>query len=435
MPNAGTPNAGAPDRRAQVRPGLDRRGAWLTVLFGAVAFATLAVWLVPWDWLPGGRLVPARATEVFTHAEIARAEAHTRVLRLLGWGSLAISTGLAVLLGVTRTGRWLAGLMPRRCWALRTVLTVLVLVVLGRLATLPFGLLARRRNLADGLTRQSLTGWLRDQAISTLVSWVFAGLLVLTVVGLARRFPRRWYVPAGALSVVAVFAGSLLYPLAVEPLFNRFTPMADGRFKESVLALAREEGVSVDDVLVSDASRRTTTINAYVSGLGGSRRIVVYDNLLTSLKPAEARSVIAHELAHARNHDVLLGTALGAAGSVAGVGLLALLLDSRLLRRRSGTAGAADPAVAALVLALMAVGGLLASPVQNMVSRAIEARADRVALQVTEDPAAFVRLQRRLALRSLADPTPPTLSQFWFGSHPTVLQRLGLASALEQRPR
>ena len=99
---------------------------------------------------------------------------------------------------------------------------------------------------------------------------------------------------------------------------------------------------------------------------------------------------------------------------------------------RVGAEGPGSPEVVALLLALVAVGSLLASPVQNTVSRAIEARADRTALVATGDEEAFVRLQKQLAVRSLADPTPPAWSQFWFGSHPTLLQRVGIAEGLRR---
>jgi STE24 endopeptidase len=163
--------------------------------------------------------------------------------------------------------------------------------------------------------------------------------------------------------------------------------------------------------------------------------VVVYDNLVDQLTPAEARVVIAHELGHARYDDVLLGTTLGSIGAVGGVALLALLLDGRRLRDRAGLRGPADPAVVAVVLALVAVGGLAVSPVENTVSRAIEARADRASLEATGAGPTFVRMQRRLALTSLADPTPPRLNQLWFGSHPTVLQRAGLPRALARADR
>jgi STE24 endopeptidase len=208
--------------------------------------------------------------------------------------------------------------------------------------------------------------------------------------------------------------------------------MPHSALRSEILGLADREGVHVDDVLVADASRRTTTLNAYVSGLGSTRRVVVYDTLLKEMPPDEVESVVAHELAHAKNHDVLVGTALGAIGVLGGVALLALLLDSAWLRRRAAVAGPADPAVVACALALIALGQLLTSPAVNAVSRAIEARADRGALAATHDPAAFVQVQRRLALQALHDPAPPWLSQLWFGSHPTTLQRAGLPRSLRE---
>lgn len=410
---------------------LDRRGAVLLVLGGAVAFLVASIWLVPWSWVPGGRLTPMPVSDLFTADEVRRAEEFARLRRWLGWASYAVSLLLAVLLGLTPLGaRLTRRVVGRLRWWLAVPVSVVVLLVIGRLATLPLSLRLRQQNLDYGLTRQSLPDWFADVGRSLLVSTVTASLLVLMLVALARLWPRRWYLGAAVGVVALSFAGSLLYPVLVEPLFNRFTSMPAGPFKTSVLRLAEREAVRVDDVLVADASRRTTTLNAYVSGIGGTRRVVVYDTLLEGLSTEEARVVIAHELAHAKHEDVLVGTTLGALGGVAGVGLLALLLDSAWLRRRSGTDGPADPAVAAAVLALVAVGSLLASPVSNTVSRAIETRADRVSLAVTGDGQAFIGMQRRLALEAFHDPTPPAWSQFWFGSHPTVLQRAGLPASL-----
>jgi STE24 endopeptidase len=101
-----------------------------------------------------------------------------------------------------------------------------------------------------------------------------------------------------------------------------------------------------------------------------------------------------------------------------------------VVRRRAGVASIADPAAVALLLALTALGGFLVSPVQNSVSRAIEARADRAALAATGQGNVFVKMQRELAVRSLNDPDPPTITQFWFGTHPTAVQRAGLPASL-----
>lgn len=414
-------------------PGLDRRAAVVVAAGAALTLVVLALWLVPWDWVPGGVLHPMPVHELFSPAEIARAEEFSRTRRLLGWSAYGVSLAVALALGLTSLGARLVCRVGRRLsWWLMVVLGTLAVLVVGRLATLPFALLLRRQSLEYDLTRQGLAGWTVDQLKGLLVAWVLAALVVLVVVGSARRSPRHWFAWAGAGMVVLTILGSFLYPVLVEPLFNKFTPMPDGPLRSAILGLADREHVAVDDVLVADASRRTTTLNAYVSGLGGTRRVVVYDTLLQEMSPSEVEVVVAHELAHAKNHDVLIGTVLGSVGILGGVAVLALLLDGRRLRDRAGVSGASDPRGVALVLALVAVGSFVSSPVVNAVSRAIEARADRGALAATDDPAVFVRMQHKLAIEALHDPTPPSLSQFWFGSHPTAVQRAGLPKSLSE---
>ena len=158
--------------------------------------------------------------------------------------------------------------------------------------------------------------------------------------------------------------------------------------------------------------------------------MVLYDNLVEDVPQDQVLSVVAHELAHAKHDDVLTGSLLGVAGAVFGVGLLGLVVGA--VGPRRGVA-MRDPAVVPLVLALLAVGTLLASPIQNTISRQIETRADVDALEATGDSDAFVAVQRQLALRSLADPTPPAWSQFWFGSHPLGLTRIAIAQQLGQQ--
>ncbi|QNN54753.1 M48 family metallopeptidase [Nocardioides mesophilus] len=398
-----------------------------------LALVVVAALWVPWSWVPGGRLVPLSPGDLFTKSELARAERFSDARRWLGWTSYAVSLATAAALGFTRWGaRLVRRLEGGRRWPVTAVLAVGAVLLIGRLVTLPLSLLLRRLGLEYGLTDQAFTGWLRDLTVSFLVSWVATSILVLLMIFFARWRPRTWFVWAGGTAAVVAVAGSFLYPIVVEPLFNNFTSMPDGPLRTSILRLAETEGVRVSDVLVADASRRTTTLNAYVSGFGSTRRVVVYDTLLQAMTPAEARVVIAHELAHAKHDDVLVGTLMGALGAIAGVAVLALLLDSRRLQERSGSAGTADPRSIPLVLALAAVGSLLSSPAVNAVSRSIEIRADRDSLAATGADAAFIDMQRQLSLRALHDPTPPAWSQWLFGSHPTVLERAGLPSSLAE---
>ena len=398
---------------------------------GVVLVAMGAV-LVPWSWVPGGHVVAVSASNVFSPEQIVRAEAYSSAQRHLGWASLVLSMALALALGLSRGGAWLARHL-RGPWWLRALTVALMLLVLSELVTLPLALRIRHNQLRYGLTEQSLAGWLRDQGVSLLVSWVFVGVLVLLVLGTARRSPRRWPLWTAVAGVVLTGLGSFVYPVVVEPLFNSFTSLPPGPLRTDVLRLAEVERVPVSDVLVADASRRTTTLNAYVSGFGSTRRVVLYDNLVRDEPRRVVLSVVAHELGHARRHDVVIGTSLGAAGAALGSGLLGLVLTRRRLLERSGVRDASSPEAVALLLALLATGSLLASPVENTVSRAIEARADRAALAATADYPAFDQLQERLSVRALSDPTPPGWSQFWFGSHPTVLQRIGIAEALRRQ--
>ena len=407
----------------------DRRVALAVTAVGAAAVAVLVVLLVPWDPVPGGTPPPADPSTIFTSAQVARAEDYARLARLWSWSSLVVSLVVACLLGFSRWGPRLVARLPGWWWV-RVVLAVLAVELLGRLATLPFAVLLRRHALDNGLSEQAWTGFARDLAVSQAVTVVVTSLLLVVLVGCARHWPRAWPAVAGGLLGSLVLLLSFAYPVVVEPLFNHFTSLPDGELRTRVFALADQEGVPIDDVLVADASRRTTTLNAYVSGFGDTRRVVLYDNLVDDVPEDQALSVVAHELAHAKHDDVLTGSLIGAAASVLGVGLLALLVGS--LGERRGF-GMRDPAAVPLVLALIAIGTLLALPVQNGISRRLETRADVDAVLTTRDPAAFVAVQRQLALHSLSDPTPPAWAQWWFGSHPTTLGRIAIAEQLGDR--
>lgn len=388
-----------------------------TVLVGAAAFLLLGVLRVPWE--PGPE--PVAASSVFSAAEIERAEHVARWARTWSWSSLAVSLAVACWLGFGRGGRALAERL-RGWWWVRIVVLVAALAVIGRVLTLPFAMALRQLRLDEGLAAGTWAEWSVDLVKGEVVAVVTTSLAVVAVVGCARRWPRLWPAIAGLGGAVLVVAGSFVHPVVVEPLFNRFEPLPAGQLRSDILALADAEGVEVDDVLVADASRRTTTLNAYVSGFGQTRRVVLYDTLVEDSPPEETLSVVAHELAHAGHDDVVTGTALGAAGALVAVGLLGLLLPG------GGRRGLTDVGTVPRVLALAALAAIAAAPVQNLVSRQLELRADRTALESTNAPEAFVALQRRLALRSHADPTPPAWSQFWFGSHPTTLERIALAT-------
>ncbi|WP_235530028.1 M48 family metallopeptidase [Nocardioides sp. Root151] len=408
-----------------------RRQLWVLTLGGALLFVLVAAVLVPWQPVPGGAPDPVPATDVLTRAQLERGEEFARLSRILSWSSLAVSLVVSCVLGFTRLGTRLLG---RRSWPWPVTvvgLTAAVLVI-GRLATLPFAVALRDHRVDYGLTTQGLGGWALDQVKGLGLAIVFTSIALLVLFGCVRRWRTWWPAVVAGIYVVLLLGGSFLYPVVVEPVFNDFSSMPDGPMRQEILALADQEGVAVDDVLVADASRRTTTLNAYVSGFGGTRRVVVYDNLVDHQPDEQVLSVVAHELAHAKHDDVLVGTALGAFGALVGVGLLGLIMGRPGLRRRAGVEGLADPRAVATVLALLALATFFVSPVENTISRRIEMRADVDALAVTP-ASAMVDLQRELCLGAVCDPTPPAWSQFWFGSHPTALERVAVARKIGEK--
>lgn len=412
-------------RPPQDRRLTDRTVGLALVVTGGLVVAWLLATLVPWGIAPSPR-VSVPAGEVFSPQQVDEAETWARLSRLIGWSSLAISLAVAAWLGFTSRGARLLGRVTLPWWAAVVTLTFLVTTI-GHLATLPVRLMSWHQRTRFGLTEQPLSGLLRDTALELVLAVVMSTVALLVVVGLARFLPRAWPAVLAVVGSGLVVASTYLWPVLVEPVFNRFEPLRDPALERGIQQLAGRQGVAVDQVLVADASRRTTTLNAYVSGIGESRRVVLYDTLLEDLDRREVLTVVSHELAHAHHRDVEAGTALGVGGTLVGTGLLALLLGAPAVRRRAGVTGAADPRAVALMLALSAWATLAMAPLENGVSRQLEVRADLDALKATGDPVAFVRMQRELALASLADPTPPAWSQWWFGSHPTVLERIGFA--------
>lgn len=399
----------------------------LVVLGGGLTM--LIVTTTPWHPLsspPGA----AHADTDFTSGQIARAAAFYSVLRPLSYGSLAAGLLVLAVLGITPAGARIVQAVARPLggrgvW--RIVLGVIAVCAIHRAILVPFAVRAEILRRDYGLSTQPWGGWAADVAKSFGLQTGVAILGLLALSGLARALPRWWWAPAAVGGFVLVIVISFVYPVIVEPVFSSFRPMHHGQLRHELITLAHRDGVPVRSVLVADASRRTTAVNAYVSGFGGTRRIVVYDTLLESSSPAEVKLIVAHELGHAERHDVRSGTLIGALGVAAGSCLLSLLIRWRPLQRRAGISSAADPRAIPLILLIVGVLSTLAVPVQNLLSRQIEARADVHALNLTGEAGAYARMQHGLALRNLAPLRPGTVAYYVYATHPTAPQRIALA--------
>lgn len=416
-----------PDTPPASGTGGSRRAAAVTavvllVLLGVVILAT-----TPWHLLPGPRSAADPALD-FSAAQRTRADRFNAALDPPAYAGLVAGLVAVLLLGLTPLGARLLGVVtrPLRRWPLRIAGAAVVLAVLTRLVALPFGVWSEVVLHRYGLSTEPWPRWFADQATSlgvTLVIWL---VVLLGLHLLVRRFPRHWWAGAAAGGFVLVAAASFGYPVLVEPLFNSFHSMPAGPLRTDLLAMARRDHVPVRDVLVADASKRTTQLNAYVSGFGSTRRVVVYDTLLDSEPRREVELVVAHELGHAERGDVLHGTLVGALGAAAGVCVLYLVMTSPRLLRRAGAESVADPRSVALLLAAVTVLAQAAGPVQNLVSRHIEARADLHALDLTRDPRTYVEMQRSLSVRNLDELSPGLLEYVLWNDHPAGPERIAM---------
>jgi STE24 endopeptidase len=386
------------------------------LLVTAVAVAEAAVLLLR----PREGLIhpaPVAARSYFSAAQIDRARDFRNPQLALYAATLAIEAGVLIVL-IRRPPRW----MPRR-FALAGAAVSLALT----LAPLPVQAVMRQRAVDVGLVTQSWGGWAGDVAKSAGIGALLAGAGAGIAGGLAGRLGKRWWI-AGSVLVVGVGAAFLYVgPVVLDPVFNKFTRLPDGPTRSEVLDLARKAGVHVGQVYEVDASRRTTGANAYVTGLGPTKRVVLYDNLLKDFTPAQTRLVVAHELGHVHYRDVPHGLLYLLIVAPFGVLAVTRLADAWGMgdRRRW---------VPALALAL----GVVSTPVtmvSNQLSRRIEARADAFALRLTHEPEPFIGFQQRIAVRNVADPAPPGWTTALLATHPTTVQRIGIAKTYEASPR
>ncbi|MGC4875075.1 M48 family metallopeptidase [Micromonospora sp. DT43] len=409
-----------------------RGWALLTLAGLTVALLVTAALFIPWHRPPAPRADQLAALRDLPAEQVAKGREFRAALRPGSYAALAVGLLIAVALGLTPLGSRLVELVGRPFgghWIAQAVLGGLAVVLVADLLTLPFAAWRQSVLTRYGLSTNGWNGWAVDLLKSYAVSAVIGAVALFGFYTVIRLAPRWWWAFGAAGAALLVVLLSFVLPVLVEPVFNKFTPLEQGPLRTELMSMAARDGVPVRDVLVADASRRTRAVNAYVSGLGPTRRVVVYDTLLREATPAEVTAVVAHELGHAKDSDVTVGTLTGALGAAAAVVALYLLGSWGLLLRLAGVDSVADPRAFPLLIALVTVAGLVATPVQALLSRRVEARADAHALTLTGDPVAFESMQRRLGSVNLGDPDPPRWEYLYSASHPSTVERMAAARA------
>jgi STE24 endopeptidase len=371
----------------------------------------------------GPEPVPVEPRAYFSEAQIEKAEAFRTGQLWIYAAQTAIGLGVLVLIVRRPPERLAATGRP----VLAGAAVAAAIAVATGVAALPLSAVARERAKDVGLVTQDWLGYAGDVVKSQAIGAGIAALGGAVLVFGMRRFGHRWWLPGAAVVVAFGAATTYAWPIVVDPLFNEFKRLPPGELRSDVLDLARRAGVDVGEVYEMDASRRTTAANAYVAGIGSTKRVVLYDTLVNDFEPAETRLVVAHELGHVHYRDVRGGLIWLAI--VAPVGMWAAALLARRLAPRGGELGPRAVPAVALSLALVAPALTFVS---NQLSRDVERRADAFSLELTRDPDTFIAFHERLAVKNVTDPDPPAFPRFLLGTHPSTVERLGIGEAFKR---
>jgi len=345
----------------------------------------------------------------------------------LGVARLALTVGLLavfLLTGATLSLRRWAEAGGHPLW-LQVAELFLILTIALRLVSAPLTWLAGywlpRR---VGLLHQPFWRWALDHAKAVALSGILT-LAAAEVIYALLSVTAWWWLWAAAVFFAGSAVLAMVVPLVIVPLFYRLTPLGEGELRERLLALAARVGVPVVGVWVVDQSRKSRTANAALTGLGRTRRILLFDTLVQGFTPDQVETVLAHELGHHVQGDVrralLVQSALTLVTFWVADGLL------RLGGRPLGFTGPADPAGLPLFALIVVALGVLALPLANGYSRWVERRADRFALSVTRNAEAFIGAMERLAELNLAERSPHPVKEFFLFSHPSIERRIARA--------
>jgi Zn-dependent protease with chaperone function len=385
---------------------------------------------------------PPPTTYTLTPERRAQAIAYSHSLYILYFFGTLLSLGIYLLLWRARiavTFRQWACKISRRDFV-QCLIFVPLFVATATLMNLPLDFYSSYvLEHRFGLSTQGLTSWCSDWAKSLLIVAVGGIIVAWVFYTVVRRSPRRWWVYFWLASIPLVLAFLLIEPYIIEPLFYKFTPLdkTQPALVARIEAMLKHSGLSIPRARIfeMDASSRTKAVDAYVSGLGASKRVVVWDTTLKKMGPDELLLVLGHETGHYVLHHIPKEFALDEA-----VALLFFLLGFFAIKRlvdkagpRSGIAGIGDLASLPLVLVVLTVMMFLSDPIVNGISRHFEHQADQFGLEVAygivPDPnAAEVRAFQILGDEDLADPEPSPFIKFWLYTHPPLDDRIRFAA-------
>ncbi|WP_088311272.1 M48 family metallopeptidase [Novosphingobium sp. B 225] len=348
---------------------------------------------------------------------------------LILWGALVSFLTDALMLRF-RISAWVRDKVSGRFARPNLVVwgTALLYGLWGSIVTFPWAIYTGfLREQQYGLMNQSFGGWLGDQITATAISLVFFPLMVVAIYAVIRRFPRNWWMLATGVVLFFVMLGALIAPVYIAPLFNKYTELPAGPVRDRIVAMAKSRDVPAEHIYLFDASKQTKRISANVSGLGPTIRISLNDNLLNRTTLPETAAVMGHEMGHYVLGHVWRGILV--------MSLLAALVFFAISRaapaliarygERWGVRDLADPASMPVFGMLLAMAGLLVTPITNTLVRVNESDADAFGLDVAREPDGFALTAMKLSEYRKIEPGP--IEEMLFFDHPSGATRVRMS--------
>jgi len=282
-------------------------------------------------------------------------------------------------------------------------------------AMLPFRFTGYQLARFYGTSTMLFSHWLRNRGIDFIVDFLLMVLVVHVVLFLANKFKKRWWLISWAIFIPFAFFFMLIEPIVIDPLYNDFRPITDPALETRILAMVEDVGIRTDRVFEMEVSSRTNLINGYVTGVGPTARIVLWDTALQQLSEDEILFLMAHEVAHYVYRDLYLGIGVAIIFAFGG-----LFVVYKVVNRIDKDCLSRIP----IALLTGSIFIFAVSPMTNTISRRIEIRADEFALELTQDPEAGIGLFQSFAQASLNEVNPPRLVRFFRSTHPSTFERI-----------
>jgi len=433
-----------PDKLAQAKALYDLRGRlriigtvyslliWVAILYLGIAAAYR-------NW---AERIAGRKFQIFTVALAVLAILLGGVASLRALFPKEPPAGKAVHVALLLLMAWICLRMAnRRAWAERFaqgLIFVPLLLLTTRLLELPLDAYHQKISLQYGLSVQSWRSWFGDEAVGFLVGTGISLLALWGITNLILKHPRSWWFRTWLLAIPFVIFIVFIAPIAIDPLFNKFEPLekSNPQLVEAIEKVTRRGGLEIprDRMFLMKASEKVTTLNAYVTGFGPSKRVVVWDTTIQKAGTPETLYIYGHEMGHYVLNHVRIGLGLGIAGLF--FGLLVLYLAAHWafprFRERWRMRGLEDWAAVPMLLLLIALMDIVSQPVGSTISRQLEHNADVYGLEVTHGinpnpQEAAAHAFQVLGELSLSYPNPSRFEVFWYYDHPPIADRVRFA--------